>query len=227
MLFSSLTFIFVFLPLILIIYYISKDKYKNYILLLVSLIFYSWGEPKYIILMLISIFINYYFAIFIDKNSKDKKKAKLLLIVSLIINLTLLFIFKYLNFFVININNIFSINIPLKTIILPIGISFYTFQILSYVVDVYRKEVEVQKNILTLGTYIAFFPQLIAGPIVRYSTIEKELKKRKHSLEKISDGFRRFIVGLGKKVIIANNVAYIADVILNNVVGNQYRGFNK
>ena len=224
MLFSSLTFIFIFLPLILLIYYISKDKFKNYILLIFSLLFYSWGEPKYIILMILSIVINYYFAILIDKCRNDKRNSKILLILSLIINLGLLFVFKYLNFFVININNLFSVNIPLKSIILPIGISFYTFQILSYVVDVYKKEVDVQKNIFTLGTYIAFFPQLIAGPIVRYSTIEKELNKRKHSFEKFSNGLRRFIIGLGKKVIIANKVAYLADVILNGAVQNEYKG---
>ena len=223
MLFSSLTFIFIFLPIILIIYYLSKDKYKNYILLLFSLIFYSWGEPKYIILMLLSIIVNYFFAIFIDKS--DKKIKRLILILSIGFNIGLLFLFKYLGFFTNNISSIFNLNMPIINIELPIGISFYTFQILSYVVDVYRKDVKVQKNIFTLGTYIALFPQLIAGPIVRYSTVEKELKTRKHSLEKFCNGLRRFIIGLGKKVIIANNVALIADTIFNSAISNNYNGF--
>ncbi len=223
MLFSSLTFLFTFLPLVLLVYHLSKDKYKNYILLFFSLFFYSWGEPKYIVIMLLSILVNYYFAIFIDK-IKNRFYSKLLLIACVVFNLALLFVFKYLDFFIININHIFSMSFPLKNIILPIGISFYTFQSLSYVIDVYRKNVKVQKNILFLGTYISFFPQLIAGPIVRYSTIEKELKNRSHTLEKFCSGFRRFIIGLGKKVIIANNVAVLADSILNNAISFEYKG---
>ena len=223
MLFSSLTFLFIFLPIMLIIYYISKDKFKNYILLFFSLIFYSWGEPKYIVLMILSIIFNYYFAIFIDK-VKKKQNKKIILFFSIIFNIGLLFFFKYLNFFVINISNIFNIPFKNLNIMLPIGISFYTFQILSYVVDVYRKEVKVQKNILILGSYISLFPQLIAGPIVRYQTVEKELKKRKHTLENFCNGFRRFIIGLGKKVIIANNVALIADTIFNSAIASNYQG---
>ena len=223
MLFSSLTFLFIFLPIMLIIYYLSKDKFKNYILLFFSLIFYSWGEPKYIVLMILSIIFNYYFAIFIDK-VKKKQNKKIILFCSIIFNIGLLFFFKYLNFFAINISNIFNIPFKNLNIMLPIGISFYTFQILSYVVDVYRKEVKVQKNILILGTYISLFPQLIAGPIVRYQTVEKELKKRKHTLENFCNGFRRFIIGLGKKVIIANNVALIADTIFNSAIASNYQG---
>jgi len=223
MLFSSLTFIFIFLPIILIIYYLSKDKYKNYILLIFSLLFYSWGEPKYIILMILSIIFNYFFAILINKSEKNIKK--LILIGSVIFNIGLLFIFKYLTFFTNNISTVFDIKLPIINITLPIGISFYTFQILSYVIDVYKKDVKVQKNILVLGTYISLFPQLIAGPIVRYSTVEKELKSRKHTLEKFCDGFRRFIMGLGKKVIIANNVAIIADTIFDSALTNNYNGF--
>ena len=213
MLFSSLTFIFIFLPLTLIIYFISKDKYKNNILLLVSLIFYSWGEPKYVFLILLSIIVNYYLAIFIDKS---KKYSRLFFIIALIFNIELLFIFKYLDFTILNINKLFNMEIELFDLILPIGISFYTFQILSYIVDVYRKKIKVQKNIFNLSMYISFFPQLIAGPIVRYETIEEELTNRTHSLEKFASGLERFIIGFVKKIIIANNLALIADTIYNS-----------
>ena len=216
MLFSSLTFIFIFLPITLGIYYLSKEKYRNYILLVVSLLFYSWGEPKYVMLMILSILFNYYFAILVDKYKKEKSKSKIILIISLIFNIGLLFLFKYLDFVIINFNNLFNLKIPLLNLNLPIGISFYTFQILSYVVDVYKKDVKVQKNIFDLGTYISFFPQLIAGPIVRYSTIEKQLKKRKTDFDTFCSGIRRFILGVGKKIIIANNVAVIADTIFNS-----------
>ena len=224
MLFSSLTFLLVFLPLTFIIYFLSKDKYKNYVLLLVSLIFYSWGEPKYIILMIASIIFNYYFGILIDKFKKRKNLKKLILVLSIIFNIGLLLVFKYLGFIFNNISNLFSLDLPMINIMLPIGISFYTFQILSYVVDVYRKEVKVQKNIFTLATYITLFPQLIAGPIVRYQTVEKELNERTHSLEKVYNGIKRFIVGLGKKIIIANNMALLADAIFNYAIEYNYKG---
>ena len=213
MLFSSLTFLFVFLPLTIALYFIVKDKYKNFILLIASLIFYAWGEPKYIVLMLLSIIINYFLAIAIDKSKTSKRK--LLLIITVLVNLGALFVFKYLDFAILNFNFLFRTNLSCRHLILPIGISFYTFQILSYVIDVYRKKVAVQKNIFTLGTYIALFPQLIAGPIVRYSDVKKQLVSRKHSLEKFCDGFRRFILGFIKKVLIANNVAIIADSVFN------------
>ena len=222
MLFSSLTFIFIFLPLSLGIYYLAKEKYRNYILLAVSLLFYSWGEPKYVVLMILSIIFNYYFAIFVDKYKKEKNKAMFILVLSLIFNISFLLLFKYLDFVIINFNRVFDVNLPLLNLKLPIGISFYTFQILSYVVDVYRKEVKVQKNICLLGAYISFFPQLIAGPIVRYSTIEKQLKKRNIDLDKFTFGVRRFIIGLGKKIIIANNVAVIADAVFNSFNLNNY-----
>ena len=213
MLFSSLTFLFVFLPLTIALYFIVKDKYKNFILLIASLIFYAWGEPKYIVLMLLSIIINYFLAIAIDKSKTSKRK--LLLIITVLVNLGALFVFKYLDFAIVNFNFLFKTNLSCRHLILPIGISFYTFQILSYVIDVYRKKVAVQKNIFTLGTYIALFPQLIAGPIVRYSDVKKQLVSRKHSLEKFCDGFRRFILGFIKKVLIANNVAIISDSVFN------------
>ena len=221
MLFSSLTFIVLFLPLLILVYYISKDKYKNYILLLFSLVFYSWGEPKYITLMIISIVINYFLALLINKY---RRISKTLLVIAIIINIGLLVFFKYSNFLIRTFNTISSNNIKMLNIALPIGISFYTFQILSYVIDVYRDKVKVQKNVFLLGTYISFFPQLIAGPIVRYQTIEKQLEKRKHTIDNFADGLRRFILGLSKKVIIANNVAIIADTVFNsnNVVNYSY-----
>lgn len=217
MLFSSLTFLFAFLPLTIGLYFLAKDKFKNYILLMASLIFYAWGEPKYIFLMIASIVFNYVAARLIGRcKKKQSRKKKLYLILTIIVNIGVLFIFKYLNFAVDNINTAFGFNLNSPDLVLPIGISFYTFQILSYVIDVYRGRVGVQKNIFTLGTYIALFPQLIAGPIVRYASIEKQLNKRKHSLERFCDGFRRFIVGFSKKVLIANNVAIVADAVFNS-----------
>ena len=224
MLFSSLTFIFLFLPLVLGIYFISKDKYKNTILLVFSLFFYAWGEPKYIFLMIFSIIFNYFFGLFIDKYRTNKKKSAVLLIFDIAMNLLMLIMFKYSNFLVNTINDIFNLNITSISIFnkdilkltLPIGISFYTFQMLSYIIDLYKGEVKVQKNILSLGTYIAFFPQLIAGPIVRYETIENELKNRTHTFDKFVFGLKRFIIGLGKKVILANNLAFVADQIIDS-----------
>lgn len=222
MLFSSLTFIFLFLPILLLIYYIANNKYRNIILLIASLLFYAWGEPKYIILMLISILVNYIFALLIERWDKRITLKKVLLIVSIIFNIGFLFFFKYIDFAITNINNLFHTNLKTLSLALPIGISFYTFQILSYVVDVYRKDVKAQKNIIMLGTYIALFPQLIAGPIVRYSTIEKQLISRTFSFDKILAGTKYFIIGLGKKVIIANNMALIADTIFNSGSVNEY-----
>ena len=167
MVFSSLLFIYFFLPIFLICYFVIKNrKYRNLVLLLFSLIFYAYGEPIYSFLMIFSILVNYFLAILIDKYNSKK-----LFILDVIFNLGLLGIFKYFNFFVDNLNNIFNLNVNFINIALPIGISFYTFQILTYVIDVYKKEVPVQKNIISLGCYFCAFPQLIAGPIVRYSTV--------------------------------------------------------
>ena len=193
----------------------GKIQLQNFWLLLASLFFYAWGEPKYIVLMILSIIFNYFIARLIDKKRRKKKIAKFWLIVAVVVNIGALFIFKYLDFAIYNINLAFNFNLGQTNLALPIGISFYTFQILSYVIDVYRRKVKLQKNIFTLGTYIALFPQLIAGPIVRYSDVERQLKKRTHSLDKFCDGFRRFIVGFVKKVLIANNVAVIADTVFN------------
>ena len=199
MLFTSISFLYYFLPLVLIVYFIVPKKYKNLVLLLFSLLFYFYGEPKYILLMLFEILVAYIGAILIDKY-KDKS----ILILTLFIHIILLVIFKYTDFFISNINNIFNTNFKLLNIALPIGISFYTFQIISYVIDVYRGKVKVQKNFLKLATYVSLFPQLIAGPIVRYEVIEDELDNRKHSFENFALGTRRFTIGLAKKVLIAN-----------------------
>ena len=206
MTFSSLIFLTLFLPLFLLSYFVIKNrKYRNFIILIFSLLFYAWGEPLYIFLILFSILVNYLLALLIDK-----KREKKYLILAVAFNLGLLIYYKYTNFII----DIFNINIKDFNVILPIGISFYTFQILSYVIDVYYKKVKVQKNIFYLGCYITFFPQLIAGPIVRYETIEDELSNRKETLENFQIGIRRFITGLGKKVLIADNVGYIATQVL-------------
>lgn len=199
MLFTSISFLYYFLPLVLIVYFIVPKKYKNLVLLLFSLLFYFYGEPKYILLMLFEILVAYIGAILIDKY-KDKS----ILILTIFIHIILLVIFKYTDFFISNINNIFNTNFKLLNIALPIGISFYTFQIISYVIDVYRGKVKVQKSFLKLATYVSLFPQLIAGPIVRYEIIEDELDNRTHSFENFALGTRRFIIGLAKKVLIAN-----------------------
>ncbi len=219
MLFSSLTFIFAFLPLLLFLYFLLKKRwYRNFILLLFSILFYAWGEPKYIFLMLLVILISYIAGILIDKlEAKNKTLLKnITFILSLILIIGNLIYFKYANFIVDNINNIFKLNISIKAIVLPIGISFYTFQILSYIIDVYRKKIPVQKNILDLSLYVTLFPQLVAGPIVRYETVQDELENRKENLNDIISGVKRFIIGLSKKIILANNVALLADFIFDN-----------
>ena len=176
--FSTLTFLFFFFPIFLFSYFIIKNrKYRNIVLLIFSLLFYAWGEPVYILLMTLSIIMNYYFAKLIDKS----KSRKLILIISIICNIGLLVVFKYTDFIISIFNFVFRLDIKSTNIALPIGISFYTFQILSYVIDVYRKKVKVQNNIINLGCYISAFPQLIAGPIVRYSTVNEELERRTES----------------------------------------------
>ena len=199
MLFTSISFLYYFLPVVLILYFVVPKKAKNVILLIASIIFYFYGEPKYIFLMLAEIIIAYFGAILIDKY-KNKK----VLILILTIHLGLLGIFKYADFTIKNINFLFKSQIPLLKLTLPIGISFFTFQIISYIVDVYNGKVKVQKSFIKLATYVSLFPQLIAGPIVRYETIENELENRTHSFENFAYGVRRFILGLSKKVLIAN-----------------------
>ena len=201
MLFTSISFLYYFLPALIIIYFITPKKYKNIILLIASLLFYFYGEPKYVFLMIAEIIIAYIGAILIDKY---KNQSKNILITTLFIHVFLLIIFKYTDFIIQTINDIFNANIKLLNIALPIGISFYTFQIISYIIDVYNGKVNVQKNIIKLATYVSLFPQLVAGPIVRYQTVEKELDDRVHSFNNFAYGIRRFTIGLAKKVLIAN-----------------------
>ena len=215
MVFSSTVFLFIFLPITLIIYYnpfIKNRKFKNYFLLFASLLFYGYGEPLFIFLMLFSILINYILGLKVA----GKNNRKLYLTIAYIFNLLILFIFKYLTFFIENINHLFKSNIIIN-ITLPIGISFFTFQILSYVIDVYRNPKLVQKNIGNVALYISLFPQLIAGPIVRYGTVADEINNRKENLNDFSSGVYRFIYGMGKKVLIANYVGLIADNIFYNI----------
>ena len=201
MLFTSISFLYYFLPALIIIYFITPKKYKNIILLIASLLFYFYGEPKYVFLMILEIIIAYIGAILIDKY---KNQSKNILIITLFIHVFLLIIFKYTDFIIQTINDISNANIKLLNIALPIGISFYTFQIISYIIDVYNGKVNVQKNIIKLATYVSLFPQLVAGPIVRYQTVEKELDDRTHSFNNFAYGIRRFTIGLAKKVLIAN-----------------------
>ena len=214
MLFTSISFLYYFLPALIIIYFITPKKYKNIILLIASLLFYFYGEPKYVFLMIAEIIIAYIGAILIDKY---KNQSKNILITTLFIHVFLLIIFKYTDFIIQTINDISNANIKLLNIALPIGISFYTFQIISYIIDVYNGKVNVQKNIIKLATYVSLFPQLVAGPIVRYQTVEKELDDRVHSFNNFAYGIRRFTIGLAKKVLIANALgelcskAFLAD----------------
>ena len=212
MLFSSVSFLYYFLPITLVLYFVSKDKYKNIILLLASLFFYFYGEPKYTVLMLISAFSAYIHGILIEK-FREKGYSKLFLVSGLVVSLGILIVFKYMDFIIKNINYISNSNIKLLRLVLPIGISFYTFQGLSYIVDVYKKDAKVCRSFVDFATYVCLFPQLIAGPIVRYTTIEDELKNRTHSFDKFAYGVNRFVVGLAKKVILANNLGMIVDIM--------------
>lgn len=215
MIFSSVFFLFVFLPVTLILYFIVPWKFKNLLLLLVSLIFYAWGEPIYVFLMLFSIIFNYFGGLQIDslKQSGDTKKLKFSFLFTLIVNLAILGFFKYYGFVLDSLNSILPFDIPYKELALPIGISFYTFQTLSYIIDVYRGTAEVQKNFVSFGTYVTMFPQLIAGPIVRYQDIDKQLRKRTISMYKFGQGMAWFLRGLGKKVLLANNIGMMFDSI--------------
>ena len=219
MLFSSTIFLFGFLPAVLFIYYLflrKTKKIKNYFLLLSSLIFYAWGEPKFVIMLIISIIMNWMFGLVIDKNRENKVKSRLIISIMLICDLSILVVFKYLGFILSNVNEIFKTNIIVPHIALPIGISFFTFQAISYVIDVYRNSGKVQKNILNVGLYLAFFPQLIAGPIVRYETVSEQIDGRKESVQLFTQGVYRFLLGLFKKVLISNQMAMIADIAFDN-----------
>lgn len=207
MIFTSISFLYYFLPIVIILYFIVPKKFKNFILFLSSIFFYFCGEPIYTFLMIGEIFIAYVGARYLEKHRKNS-----ILVSLLAIHIGALGLFKYADFTINNINQIFGSKIPLLKLALPIGISFYTFQIISYVVDVYRGKVKAQKSFLKLATYVSLFPQLIAGPIVRYETIEKELDSRTSNFENFAYGVRRFVIGLGKKVLIANMLGELCDV---------------
>ena len=215
MVFSSITFLFYFLPIVLGIYYIVPKKFKNIVLLISSFVFYFYGEPTYVLLLAFSIIITYIFGILIDKY-RQTEKSKIFLALACVISIGLLVYFKYANFIIENINLWLSRKIDFINVALPIGISFYTFQMLSYLVDVYKGEAKVQKNILKLAMYVSLFPQLIAGPIVRYTTIEKQIDNRTHTFEKFALGVRRFIIGLSKKVLIANVLGELVSTFLSS-----------
>ncbi len=226
MLFSSSVFIFLFLPIVVFIYYVFLRKSRplqNIFLLLASLAFYAWGEVFFVFIMILSIAANYLFGILVHR-AKQKKAKKSALAISVVFNLSILFVFKYLTFGVSNINNLFGLSIPVADIALPIGISFFTFQAMSYVIDVYRGE-PVQKNILNVGLYISFFPQLIAGPIVRYHTIADQIQNRRESFDDFSAGVCRFIIGLGKKVLLANSLAVAADAAFDGNISSTSASF--
>ena len=215
MLFSSTVFLFLFLPAVLILYYIVPRKVRNLILFVFSLVFYAWGEPVYVFLMIASTVVAYITGLLADKTKEGRKPwvPKASLIVAILWNMGLLLFFKYTDFFIGNANDLFGMHIKLLGLKLPIGISFYSFQTLSYVIDVYRGDVAAQKNYLTLGTYVALFPQLIGGPIVRYKDVALQLAQRKETLSQFAEGVKRFAIGLGKKVLLANSIGALFDTI--------------
>ncbi|MBQ6702888.1 MAG: MBOAT family protein [Clostridia bacterium] len=211
MLFSSIPFLYYFLPCVLITYFISPRCLKNTVLLLFSLVFYGWGEPKLVLLMVISILIGYISGLLIEK-FRGTVYSKISMILGVVIAFSFLIYYKYANFFVENFGALTGISVPVLKIALPIGISFYTFQIVSYIIDVYRADTCAQKNIINLAAYIAMFPQLIAGPIVRYVDVERQLRTRVHTVDKLSLGIRRFVLGLAKKILVANALGELCDI---------------
>ncbi len=213
MLFSSIPFLYYFLPAVIFLYFIVPFKFKNFILMVVSLFFYAWGEPTYVFLMIGVSLISYIFGFLIDRFRENKKLSKLFMFVSLISSFSILAIFKYADFFIENVNSIFNSNIALLKLALPIGISFYTFQIASYIIDLYWGNIKLQKSFIKFMTYVSMFPQLIAGPIVRYSDIEKEIDDRKITRADIAYGVRRFTLGLSKKILLANVLGEFVDIV--------------
>lgn len=215
MIFSSLLFLFRFLPAVLVVYYIVPPGLRNLVLLLFSLLFYAWGEPVYILLMIVSILVSYTGGIIVDsqKQRGNHGAAKTALIISSAVSLSLLGFFKYADFAIGTVNALTGMDFGLLHLALPIGISFYTFQTMSYTIDVYRGEAQVQKNLISFGAYVTMFPQLIAGPIVTYKTIDKQLRSRKETSEQFAVGIHRFMIGLGKKVLLANNAGALWNVI--------------
>jgi len=217
MVFSSTLFLFCFLPFTLIVYYLLDIKYRNVFLLLASLFFYAWGEPRFVIIMIASILINYFCGLLIAYVKTRNKLLinRLVLILTVVLNLSFLFYFKYYNFFISTVDNILGLSISLKNIVLPIGISFFTFQGMSYTLDLYLGKTQLQKNPINIALYISLFPQLIAGPIVRYSDVNQQITGRVCSVDKFAEGVRRFVIGLSKKVIIANQLGYVADQVFS------------
>ena len=208
MLFSGIPFLFYFLPLVILVYYLLPDRFKNGLLLAFSLLFYAWGEPKYVALMIFSILAYFLFGLAIEKSSRKK----LWLAASIVTGALQLGIFKYCDFFIGSFNDFFGTSLPLLRLALPIGISFYTFQCMSYTIDVYRGDTRAQRDLVSFGAYVALFPQLIAGPIVRYVDVEQELRQRQHGFDNFSQGLPRFLIGLGKKVILANNLGLLTEL---------------
>lgn len=223
MLFSSMTFLFVFMPLVMAVYFLSKKEIRNYVLLIASIIFYAWGEPRYLAIMIITILVNYAGAILLDKHYSSRQR---LWIVSLtiVLDLSFLFYFKYFNFVVDNINGVLATDFQLLDVIMPIGISFYTFQAMSYLIDVYRREVPAQKDVYKLALYIVLFPQLVAGPIVKYHDVCEQIDNRTIEFKNVIIGFKRFITGLAKKVLIANTLAEVVDKIFAQAPENLTTG---
>lgn len=211
MLFSSLLFIFRFLPIFFVIYYLLPNRFRNGALFLASIFFYAWGEPRYIVLIIISIIVNYIAGIAISRNKNKAGIKRGILVLAIVYDIGMLVFFKYFGFLIENMNQIFSLSFSIPDIVLPLGISFYTFQIMSYVIDVYRGKTEVCRSFINLGTYLCMFPQLIAGPIVVYTQVNQELKSRSVTLKEIEEGVRVFIIGLASKVLIANNVGALWD----------------
>ena len=216
MLFSSLNFIFVFFPLFLLIYYLVPFKLKNIVLLIFSLIFYAWGEPKYIILLIIITLLDYICGIIIDKYKNNNKIKKIIMVFCVVSNLLFLIFFKYTNFIIDNINGL-GLHVKTLDIALPLGISFYIFQTMSYIIDLYKDKVPAEKNFFNFLTYVSMFPQLVAGPIVRYEDVAKELKSRKIDFDSFAQGLFLFLTGLFEKVLIANNVGYLHSLIVKDI----------
>ena len=216
MVFSSLLFLFRFLPAVLLLYYIAPRKIRNLVLLLFSLLFYAWGEPKYVFLMLFSITMDFFMGQMVAKSKarNNRKAAKRFLTISIVVNLSILAFFKYADFIIGTINNVAGLSLPMLSIPLPIGISFFTFQTMSYVIDVYKGATKVQKNWVNYGTYVSMFPQLIAGPIVQYKTIAEQMEHRKENASDFAEGIHRFLLGMGKKVLLANTIGLLCDAVM-------------
>ncbi len=219
MVFSSMMFLLFYLPAVLAVYYLAPNKLKNLVLFVFSLLFYAWGEPVYVGLMIFSTVLDYTCGLTAER-FRGTRKAKIALLVSVVVNLSLLGVFKYAHFLIATVNSVFGCALPLLGLPLPIGISFYTFQTMSYTIDVYRGDTKAQRNIISFGAYVSLFPQLIAGPIVRYQTIAEQMDRRTHSSDQFSLGVRRFVCGLAKKVLLANNIGLLWNTISQTDAAN-------